>query len=236
MIQYYQRFRDVLDRNRVVFETVAASLLSLMAIIVSIAQTHTASEQTALVALQTQIAEAKALPQFEVAILQIYNAATGKYDDNYLVVSNSGGPIHNLTADSVYFLNVTAAVGVQRDAEHFKAEVPVNGYFTMTSVSVAGTGELVHMIGYHNNESFTTLQRGVGQAREERKWAYASVEEQCVVRLRYRDLLDRDHEDYYEAHVVTGGTRMPDAIGKALFGRWKGPIGSNSRISQWTIC
>src|SRR5436190_10899267 len=117
--------------NKIWFETVTASSLSLMAIIVSVEQSRTASEQTKLSSLQTQIAEAQALPQFEVAIRQKLNDATSKLDDDLLVVSNRGGPIHDFTADAVCFLKVTT-----QDAgfAHSEADIPINGYFTASLV------------------------------------------------------------------------------------------------------
>ena len=112
-----QKLRDWLSANKILFETIAAFLLSAMAIIVSIAQTVTSFRQTQLSALQTQIAEAQALPQFELAIHQKLNDATNKYDDDQLVISNRGGPVHDFQASSAYFIKVTvgsAGAKVQR--------------------------------------------------------------------------------------------------------------------------
>jgi len=217
MVRTMKRVRDWLFANKILFETVAASLLSLMAIIVSIAQTRTASKQTELLALQTRIAEAQALPQFEVAIRQKLNDATGKFDDDHLVVSNRGGPVHDFSANAAYFISVTAG-GIRGEVS--KSEVPVNGYFTASFVSVASAGELVTMIGNHNNASVATLARDVREVAHARQLDFGHLDEQLVVRLRYRDLLDRQHEEYYEVRPVHGGTRMADEVGKARFLRW----------------
>jgi hypothetical protein len=53
------RFRAALERNKIIFETLAAFSLSAMAVIVALAQYQTTSKQTKLIALQTQIAEAR---------------------------------------------------------------------------------------------------------------------------------------------------------------------------------
>jgi hypothetical protein len=150
------RVRTWLTANKILFETLAASLLSLMAIIISVAQTRTASEQTSLLTLQTRIAEAQALPQFEIAIHQERNSATGKFDDNILVISNRGGPVHEFSADSAYFITVTASGD---KGAILKAELPINGYFTASLVNVSGTGKLVTMIGYHNNAAVFGLSQ-----------------------------------------------------------------------------
>ena len=50
------KLKEWLEENRVYFETLAATLLGTMAVIVAIAQTKTANEQTRLTRLQTEIA------------------------------------------------------------------------------------------------------------------------------------------------------------------------------------
>ena len=158
--------RDWLKVNKILFETLATSLLSLMAVIVSVAQTRTASQQTNLLALQTRIAEAQALPQFELAIRQKLNDSTRKFDDDHLVVTNRGGPIHDFSADTAYFINVSSGGA---SGEVFNRVVPVNGYFTASLVSGSSTGELVTMVGAHNNAAVAGLAHDVREAAHARK-------------------------------------------------------------------
>jgi hypothetical protein len=212
-----KHIRNWLMANKVLFETVAAVLLSVMAIIVSVAQYKTTSEQTNLLSLQTRISEAQALPQFELAIHQVLNDATRKFDDDHLVVTNRGGPIHDFSSNSAYFLIVTSGGA---HGEFVKNEVAVSGYFTASFISVSSTGVLVTMTGNHNNATFAALTRAVQEAAQSKHLDFGALNEHLVVRLRYRDLLDRPHEDYYEARPVSGGTRITDEIGKAEFSRW----------------
>jgi hypothetical protein len=207
-----------LNTNKIWFETVTASLLSLMAVILSVAQSCTASKQTKLMSLQTQIAEAQALPQFEVGLHPKFNDATGKYDDYTLVVSNRGGPIYDFGVEAAYFIQVTIP-GTGHDI--MKADIPTNGYFTASFVSAANTGELVTMVGNHNNARAVEIQRELRQAADARQWGFANMNEQVVLRFFYRDMLNRRHEDYYEAHFVGGGSRLPSEVGKTLFAKWK---------------
>jgi hypothetical protein len=219
MTERARRVRAWLKTNKIWFETVAASLLSLMAVVVSVSQSRTASKQTELLSLQTQIAEAQALPQFEVDLQQKLNDATEKFDDHVLVVRNRGGPVHDFSSDVAYFITLTLSGA---DLEPTKSEVPVNGYFTASFISVASTGDLVTMIGDHNNARVFALTRDLRQVEQDRHWDFANLDEQLVVRLRYRDLLNRHHEDYYDAHPVGGGTRIADEVGKARFAKWEG--------------
>lgn len=212
-----KRLNNWLKKNKIFFETLAASLLSAMAIIVSVAQTKTAFRQTQLLDLQTQIAEAQALPQFELAIHQKLNEETSKFDDDYLVISNRGGPVHEFVAQDAYSIIVTVGATAGKIS---KLEIPVAGYFTASYVSVASTGELVTMIGNHNNAAVIALSNGLRDAARSKQFAFANLDEHLIVRLHYRDLLNRRHDDYYEVRPVSGGVRLTDEVGKAEFDRW----------------
>jgi len=216
-VEKMKRLNNWLKKNKIFFETLAASLLSAMAIIVSIAQTKTAFRQTQLLDLQTQIAEAQALPQFELAIHQKLNEETGKFDDDYLVISNRGGPVHEFTAQDAYSIIVTVSATAGKVS---KLEIPVTGYFTASYVSVVSTGELVKMIGNHNNAAVIAVSNGLREAAAAKQFVFANLDEHLIVRLGYRDLLNRQHEDYYEVRPVSGGVRLTDEVGKAGFDRW----------------
>lgn len=202
------------------FETAAASLLSVMAIIVASAQGCTSWQQTKILDLQTRIAEAQALPQFEIALLQIVDPRTGNYDEHQLVVSNHGGPVHDFSAGAVFFVTVTTDRGVP-SAKVGTAEAAIGGYFSGSFVNVSGTGQLVRMSGERNHAALVVVGKALRQAAQERNWAFANMDEQLVVRMRYRDLLDRQHEDYYDVRPVDGGRRLSDTVGRERFDKWQ---------------
>lgn len=210
--------KNWLEANKVWFETVAASLLSLMAIVVSVSQNWVASKQTELLTIQTRIAEAQASPQFEVEMRPKLNDLTAKYDDYVLIVNNRGGMVEDFRADAAFFLRLEVAGA---GTEVLKADVPVNGYFTAGFLSAAGTGELVTMVGNHNNAIVVKLADELRELAHGRKVGFANLEEQIILRLRYRDLLDRSFEDYFEARFVGGGARVPADIGRARLAKWE---------------
>lgn len=210
--------RKWLETNKIWFETLAASVLSLMAIVVSIGQSCATSKQTELLTIQTKGVEAQALPQFEVALRPKLNDSTGKFDDYVLVVNNRGGMVESFSADAAFFLGLeTSGPGV----DVLKADVPVNGYFTANVVSAAGTGDLVTMVGNHNNAAVVKLSDDLRAIAHAKPAGFANLSELIILRLRYRDLLSRSHEDYYEAHFVGGGARISDELGKARFADWE---------------
>jgi hypothetical protein len=182
-------------------------------------QKDTAIQQKELVQLQTRIAEAQALPRFVVAVQQIMNPETKHADDNVLVVENNGGEVHEFEAKSAYFLRVE--VGSVAKRFHGTVDFAINGYFTARAVSRSGTGQLVTVIGpKNNNATVGDIMRGASQYAKERHWDYANVDEFVFARLQYRDVLDREHEAYYSAHGVGGGTRLDEVEGKKIFERW----------------
>jgi hypothetical protein len=210
--------RTWLNANKIWFETVAASLLSVMAIIVSVGQSCAAAKQTQLLAVQTRIAEAQALPQFEVAMRPKLNDSTAKFDDYNLVVTNRGGMVQDFSATAACFLRLEASGA---GLEVLKADVPVNGYFTVSYLGAAGVGELVTMVGNHNNAAVMKLSDDLRALAHSRQVGFAHFAEQIILRLRYRDLLSRSHEDYYEANLVGGGARISDEAGKARLAEWE---------------
>jgi hypothetical protein len=232
MDNYFHSFREALTRNEIIFKTLAATALSLMALIVSLAQLFTAREQISLAALQERIAEVQALPQFEVAIHQRRNNDTGKFDDDYLEVVNGGGPVHEFSAETAFLLRVNAVVPhvsggtsspLPSRIASITFDVPVGGYFSTQGVSSAGKGQLVTISGYHNNAAINGLEKNARQAADNAKWDAFNLDTLIYIKLRYRDMLDRAHEDYYEVPTVGGGWRMRDADGKAVFEKWEQP-------------
>jgi hypothetical protein len=212
--------RNWLERHKIYFETLAASLLSLMALAVTVAQTATAIQQTGLLRVQTSIAEAQALPRFDVSLHQQLNEPTRTFDNNILEVSNGGGPVRDFDASAALLLVVTLNTGTP-PAQDAKAEIPVSGYFTANFLSGASVGSLVRMIGDRNNARVADLARELRESAQAKHWAYGLIEEQLILRLQYRDLLDRTHDDYYRVEVIGGGRRIARDEGERLFKKWQ---------------
>lgn len=78
---YVNLVRQWLTGNKIFFETIAAFLLSAMAIIVSLVQLDIASKQTQMLDLQTKIALQQILPQFVIKAVQILDETGYASDD-----------------------------------------------------------------------------------------------------------------------------------------------------------
>jgi hypothetical protein len=208
----FNDFRNFLDRNEIIFKTITATTLTAMAIIVSAAQLFTAREQVLL-------AEASALPQFEIRIHSLRDEASGRYDENQLFIENTGGPIHELDVSTAVFAHVQAWRQVQSPSVEF--DLPVNGYFFSHAVTGTGKGLLMAITGGKNNATFSDLIRRTRDLSSSQNWNGFLMNEHVYIHLTYRDLLDRAHDDYYKIPLVGGASRIPDYVGAQIFQRWR---------------
>jgi hypothetical protein len=199
--------RRYLKRNKIFFEIAAYSVLPLSALWVSVQQTEATK-------LQTKVAEAQALPDFEIRIQQVYNQERSYFDVDELVVVNTGSPVREFDAKAIAFAELTAArpgVGI------VNRKFPILRYYDTSAVSTAHKGQLVRIYGDKNNARFAELQRALPGVAEQANWESAFVEEHSYLRINYRDILDRLHLEYYSVAPVRGATRLTEDVGRALF-------------------
>jgi hypothetical protein len=212
------RARGWLRFNKIFFETIAAALLSMMAVLVSVAQLRTAAKQTDLSEIQTRIAQAQAAPRFEIGFHQIKNEATDMFETNRLVIDNRGGGLRNFAAESASFADVDVATSRN---EVGKLEISLGDYLDTQFVSAAGTGTLTTISGYLNNKLFNDFSRQLRTTAEARKWDYALVNTRLYVKLHYIDMLDQTHIDYYRISLVGGASLLPTLEGEDIFKKWR---------------
>ena len=98
--------RQWLITNKIYFKTIASLILSLSAIAISVVQCSNAKSLKEIAVLQENIAEAQAMPQFDISI---YKKSTGIFYDGffdtaYLAVTNNGGPVYEFYAEVAFLL------------------------------------------------------------------------------------------------------------------------------------
>ena len=214
----WSELRRRLEENKIIFETLAATLLSGMAIVVAVAQTCSANKQATLQDLQTKIAEAQALPQFEIRFEQEYDAAAGTFRTNVITITNVGGSVHEVSVSTAEFLEVSSA---RRFGEHRVTPIAITGYLNSQFQTAATTGLLVTLRTEGNNTRETEIVRGVADLARKSGWAYANIDRKIFLRVTYRDLLGRYHADYFEARPILGAARLKKADGEAIFNRYQ---------------
>jgi len=219
--------RRYLDRNKVFFETVAASLLSLMAIIVSVVQIGLAIKQNKLTQMQTEIARTQALPQFVVSLKQIYDPTAEKYTEDQIVATSQGGLVQELDCNFAVFIDTSYFV----HAAPRQKQLPLDGYYNSIFLTGEGSGKVVTLKGINNDERFSQL---TSQIRElaQAKGVMCNVELKRYIRLRYRDVFGEKHVKYYYVPPIFGGSVLDENEGKSIFDRYEQGF-TDSSMLKW---
>ncbi len=193
-----------------------------MAIVVATAQWVTARQQLELAGLQARIARAGALPNFDISIQQTPDA-NGYYGNYIMILSNSGGPVHELTADPLFLLHAETSLPNSHGAV-VAADLPINGYYFVHFVSGASRGEVARFWGKDNAAKARALEVSAVATSKAKHWTDLVFGEQSYVRLSYRDLTGDKHTDYYQVDAVGGGKQLSNDAGAAIFKRRTYPI------------
>ncbi len=198
-----------LAANEIYFKTLASLILSISAIVISILQfTNTA--------LQRTIAEAQAMPQFDIAIHKKNTGSDNFYDTAYLTVINNGGPVSQFNAKVIYFLKSEIATKENQFTLH-KIQFPVNGYFATQLLSSNSRGELTTYFQYDNCRKIHSLVMNMMQSAQDRGLIFVSTDEVVYISLYYTDLLQREHVEYYKVNFIGSAERLQSEEGEQIF-------------------
>ena len=214
-----QRVHDVLERNKIFFETVAASLLSAMAIILAIVQTWVATRQTTLMALQTRVAEAQVLPQFEIL------GFAGNDGDATWVVSNHGARVQELQMDVGCILTIVPGSDTTRRLRLELSQGDCVDSWNATEGPTDKDGVLGRLHGSHKTTEINAFEERIGSFIGANPRERPPVRVELLVALRYRDLLGRDRQAYYLTSTFHGTRALSDAEGATLMTRWRHATG-----------
>ncbi len=208
--------RDWLQRNKIFFETIAATLLALMAIIISFAQISISSKQYVLIEIQTDIARKQAIPQFVIAARQIRDP-DGIVRSNAIYVNNRGGIVRDFHCNLAIFFDVelTSLKGGVK-----KLAIPINGYYSSSAYNAEGTGQILVIRGYLNDEKLSQLRKDCYRLAGEKE-AFCNIQVEQYLRLYYRDIFGEDHEDYYYVPFIYGGSPIEAKEGKEIFDKYE---------------
>lgn len=194
--------RRWLERNKVFFETICATALAIMAIIVS-------RQQVAQTDLQNKLSEAQVTPQFVIVCPQSINPEFGRVTEDEISVINRGGLALELEASYCVRLDLTLRkFGSPEQVDHWW----LNGYYTGTGYTPLGDGLMLRISGYRNHDKMSHIRRELLG-----KELGLDLKLTRVVQLTYRDVLGRQFERYFEVRPILGARELPRAQGAALF-------------------
>lgn len=203
--------RDWLSKNKIIFETIAATLLSLMAVVVSFLTYRVTSRQTNLIGLQTEIARQQVAPQFVVQKLQV-QSSDGIYHDDRMVITNKGAIARAAEVDDVEFITLRCS---RIGAPPKKLRLPVINYYGVNLVSSRPELEFT-LENRGNNDQYASLYTGLMNL-DSKSATLVEIGMDIYVRVNYQDLLDQKHSDYFWAKGRTAAEHIPQKEGQAAF-------------------
>lgn len=210
--------KEWLLRNKIFFETITASLLSLMAIIVMVAQLYQTHTQTELIYLQAQASREMALPQFVLNVKITKDLKSSYFDEDYLVVTNKGGMVSNLKGNTYIFFRVDLRPKPGLKGTRKNLMVPINGYYQSVIYSPNGEGVMLTFSGGKNNRKLVKLLGNfVAMARENGWYGYVSLVR--LVSLTYQDIFKEKHRSFYFVDPIYGGKEVSFDVGQRLWQR-----------------
>lgn len=207
-----------LERNKILFETVAAVMLSVMAIFISWQQFKVAE-------MQTRIAERQVLPQFVIVSRQVKSSVESQmYDEDILSVENKGAVVSSFSVKPAVLFNFV--ITTYGDADNkFKQnkldrEVFVQDYYFGVGLSPTGQGLLATVKGgtKKNHSKAVQLENDLEEYCRSKGW-YSKVDIKRFVNISYVDLLGREHNEYYFVPLIYGAARISEKEGRGVFER-----------------
>jgi hypothetical protein len=220
--------RAFLEKNKIFFETIAATLLGLMAIILSIAQIVVANRQNYLTGLQADIAIQQTLPQFVIAARQIIDSESKRATEDKIYVDNKGGIVQNLNCNAAVFLEIETV----RSNKPIKKEIVINGYYSGMGFTNTGTGTVLVMEGYRNNERMSQLEKEVNSIGVDNN--FIKMDLKRYLRLTYQgfrfDARTSFQSRYYFVPLIYGGRELSDKEGNEIFSKYDTAIKNGNHI------
>jgi hypothetical protein len=221
----YDRLRGVLERNKIVYQTLTALLLSVMAA----AQFCAGWKQTQLIKLQTEIARAQASPQFVIQARSEALPGEDKAAVERLYVSNSGSLAQEFSGDEAVFFRLRSTpmpasfrgtVMSATPVVQKMVTVPVNGYYGTGRYSGTGVGQVLMIEGDRNNERAAQLEHDLDQLADARG-VDVKLDIQRYLRLSYLDIFGQRHTRFYLVAPVTGAVELDETQGRKIFADYR---------------
>lgn len=199
-----QGIRKWLEANKIIFETLAAVLLSVMAIVVSVKANGIAS-------MQAELMRAEQLPIIGFEREHIYDESNTVVDLE-LAVINYGAPATEFSHQYVSYLTLLYH---PQDTKFATVQLPLINYFTLSAISENVTGKLVTFIGNRNVARYVELEHALRDYARNNN-AAASLDLVTYVKVEYKDLLQERHIEYYRVDDFRS-FKLDESEGSRLF-------------------
>jgi len=207
-----ERARDFLTANKVFFETIAATTLTIMAIVLAWSQLKVAQEQTAYLEQQIIIERAQALPQFVVIPSQFYNQEKERFTGEKLEIYNQGNIAKSISVETIAYLNINYYL----QSKNGSIRVPLLGPY-IYQYTGDGKGLVLTATSPNLDLVISELRDQLRKLNGNDDYIYLDDIEQFV-KITYQDILGVTHDEYYSFASFSYGAKLMNATeGEAIF-------------------
>lgn len=210
--------RNWLTLNKVFFETVAAVLLSVMAITISYLSYRTSLDQAKLLRLQNELALQQLKPHF-IARVEFFTKPNDLFAEDRLIIDNEGAITLSIDADVAVFFDPEF---IDRNQKKRTAVVPVLGYYPYSFRSAEGNKGRIATFGGHQNDKLAADIKREFRALALHRQGVAHTMIRRYLRLMYQDLLGNSCTEYYFVEPFAGARRLEQKEGEKYFQDYRG--------------
>jgi len=196
---YFIAFRKCLDRNKVFFETISATLLGVMALCLILQSNRISKYQAQLAKSQIELSQQLAdrdmtthLPEFHLSMKHVVEEPIGHCIEDRILIYNEGAPLYDLDPRFIVFIKVeTGMLGEQRTAF-----VPIHGYYFNLFRTGKATGLVATIAGDRNRVGLYELDQAFSAyAKAKGDIGFISIER--FIRIRYQDKFGSSNEAFF---------------------------------------
>lgn len=175
------KFKDIrknLNANKIFFEVIAATLLSFMAVYVSIQANRIAETQT-------KIMQEENLPQMEIRMAQEYNEQLKIYDNDIWFIYNRGGRLSDFDTKEYSFYRFTYR------PNYDTLVLPLYSYLNMRGILSGESEGLVYQVdNNHHGAKELELRDSLSN--------FGFYDIDTYIAVSYEDLFNEKHEEYFQ--------------------------------------
>ena len=203
-----EKIKKILKSNKIYFETIAAASLSLMSIFLAYTQYQQSN-------LQTKITEVQALPQFIIKSTtrerEDFDRIGKVIEESEIFIENKGAIVYDLKAEYVvrFFLNA----GKSKDSFFVK------DYFNAAYSTQEGNNLILSITGWAHYNSYKKVLYKVWEIWQKapKDNEMPKIDVHCIVNLKYKDVLGRQHTKFYDVLQLYGGSEITIEEGCKIF-------------------
>ncbi len=209
-----------LTENEIYFKTIAVLLLSLMALVVTLAQLLIAYNQTTVSNEQRKLQELEQSPHFFVKSYNVYDNQTQYYEERVLEICNYGGLARDLHTIAAVFFEIEL---ITKDHKIINASIPVVNYLD-TYIPTGNSKEtLFRVSGYKNNRKFVNFQQDLDSyIKEDKQFEFGYIELRIYSHISFDTIHGKHINEYY--FIDRGCKQIPFEEGKKLFKKFRDSI------------